>query len=392
MNLNRTHELILDIYDTALNPQSLPQCLDKIADAAGVHGSIIFDWDRDENFDDPKLIAFGHSSLYPRNWMHRYIERHGKHEMQDQERLRELTGHHDRIELIDDTIFAGTPEQLRQFQHVRILERIGLFHRAAGVLNKDNRWISLITFQLKKDRPPLTANEREIIEPLLPHLAKSLSLMKPSHQLAQRNHAFLAALDRLKIGVCVMDRGARVIVENEEFRRQRDDFRVFYWDNHGALRFDRQNDQAKFLQLRENALNHGRYGARPRKEAISSSDESFLCVELVPFERCDEMGSSPVGGFILFSVDTSLPFECNSIAIQRAFGLTKAELELADAIAQGLTNTQIAEQRNRSIQTINSQVKSILAKTDCATRTQFARLMMSFGIDFLLPDDPPFDR
>jgi DNA-binding NarL/FixJ family response regulator len=52
-------------------------------------------------------------------------------------------------------------------------------------------------------------------------------------------------------------------------------------------------------------------------------------------------------------------------------------------VAEGLTNAQIAERRNRSIATINTQVKSILSKTQCLTRTQFVRLMMSFSTDFV---------
>ncbi len=75
-------------------------------------------------------------------------------------------------------------------------------------------------------------------------------------------------------------------------------------------------------------------------------------------------------------------------ANESAYGLTKAELSLTDAIAEGLTNAQIAERHGRAVATINGQVKSVLSKTGCATPTQFVRLLMSFGSDFLTePDD-----
>jgi DNA-binding CsgD family transcriptional regulator len=52
-------------------------------------------------------------------------------------------------------------------------------------------------------------------------------------------------------------------------------------------------------------------------------------------------------------------------------------------VAEGLTNAQIAERRDRSIATINTQVKSILSKTQCLTRAQFVRLVLGFGTNFI---------
>ena len=69
--------------------------------------------------------------------------------------------------------------------------------------------------------------------------------------------------------------------------------------------------------------------------------------------------------------------------MKAAYGLTDTEMSLVDAIADGLTNAQIAEMRNRALPTINAQVKSILSKTQCSTRTQFVRLLTGFGGEYL---------
>lgn len=383
-----SNDLILQIYDAAVDPHTLPDCLERICESVGAQGSIIFDWDREEDFFDPKLVAVSHSNYYPDEAVRRYIEKCGQLEMQDQEQIRAATSSADKVELIDDSVFAGTPEELRALPHVIALEKIGIFHRAAGVLNKDNRWISLFTIQLGSEKPSFTDEQRDVIQPLLPHMAKALSLMKPAQQLRAQNEGFFAAMDRLSVGLCVLDKNGNVITENEEFKRQQNEYRAFYQTQNGELRFQQDGDQLAFTNLKEHALRHGHYGARPRKEAIAATREVHLCIEVVPFEKSDQFGSKAIGGTIVYSTDTSRPLVCNTLPMKHAYQLTDAELDLANAIAEGLTNGQIAERRERSISTVNTQVKSILAKTESATRTQFVRLMMSFGTSFLIDDAP----
>jgi len=220
---------------------------------------------------------------------------------------------------------------------------------------------------------------------ILPHMAKAMDLGRVASQLRAEHHGLLAAMDRLIIGVCVLDTNGNVVVQNEEFRRQIDTFPVLRVAPEGALRFMRAEDQKRFAALKQDALNHGRFGARPRKEAIAADTDTFLCVEVAPLDRCEEIGARMFGGFIVYSTDTSLPVHCNTRPIQAAFGLTDTELALVESIGEGLTNAQIAERRGRAVATIDTQVKSILAKTQCATRTQFVRLMMGFGVDYVSP-------
>lgn len=140
---------------------------------------------------------------------------------------------------------------------------------------------------------------------------------------------------------------------------------------------------SQFETLKAHGNNHGKFGARPRKEAIGLAEEHSLCVEVAPLHRAAEIGSKAFDGFLVCSTDTSLPVECDPAPMQQAFGLTDAELALVKAIGDGLTNPEIAERRGRAVDTINTQVKSILAKTSCANRTQFVRMMTRFGTNYL---------
>ncbi|MGV6803236.1 MAG: helix-turn-helix transcriptional regulator, partial [Ruegeria sp.] len=190
-------------------------------------------------------------------------------------------------------------------------------------------------------------------------------------------------MDRLKVGVCVLDPKGRVVTANSEFHRQRDAHDAFSISTLGELGFSSPDVARVFRELRSHALAHGQHGARPRKEAITVRTGSVLCIEVVPLDRSEEIGSTQFGGCIVYSTDTSQSIDCNTDLIQSRYGLTVAERELLGAISEGLTNSQIAGRRNRAVTTINNQVKSILAKTDCSTRTQLVRTMMCFGVDYL---------
>lgn len=62
-------------------------------------------------------------------------------------------------------------------------------------------------------------------------------------------------------------------------------------------------------------------------------------------------------------------------ARRRLAGLTPREREVADAVADGLTNVEIAQQLFLSLPTVKSHVSSILAKAGADNRVQLALLV-----------------
>ncbi|MCG6904778.1 MAG: helix-turn-helix transcriptional regulator [Rhodobacter sp.] len=382
---NDIRDTVLGIYDTVADPSLWTGVLDRFAAQLNAKGCIVFEWQGFGN--QRKLVAPHFSSYFNRAGLEKYIEKCFEYEARDQDIFEAHSRKSDRIDLIDDSVLADTREDLLLRPNVAVLQKFDILHRAAGLLNKDNTSQSRFSVQLGAGRGRLTPAEHRHLGAILPHIAKALDLGRPARQLAAQHQSILAAMDRLTIGVCVLDPRGLVVVRNQEFQRQSEAYRVFHTAPTGVLQLARADDQKRFEALKSDALNHGKYGARPRKEAISTDADTYLCIEVTPLTKAEEIGSDAFGGFILYSHDTSLPVTCNTRPIQHAFGLTDAETSLVDAISEGLTNAQIAQRRDRAVATINAQVKSILSKTNCATRTQFVRLMMSFGAVYLSDTD-----
>jgi len=378
--LDNLQQEILGIYDTVADNSLWTQTMNRFVERAGARGSIIFEWQ--DNNGERQLTAPLHSATYSREVLDTYLQKCAHLEARDQTVIRHHTGHTDAIELLDETVLASSSDDLSKQEHVQKLKKLGIHRRAAGVLNKDNQWISLFSIQFGADNPNRTEEEKRYLSTLLPHIAKAVDLGLPARRTAAEQ-SLLSVMDKLAIGVCVLDANGQLVHVNEEFRRQKDEYKAFIVSSQGALEMKCDKAKATLASLMSDARCHGQYGARPRKEAIPTSVGSFLCIEVTPLTRSQDIGSKPLDGYVLFSTDTSGPVNCNAAPMKEAFGLTDTELAVVDKIGEGLTNPEIAEQRDRSVATINAQVKSILSKSQCSTRTQFVRQMMRFGGNFL---------
>ena len=62
------------------------------------------------------------------------------------------------------------------------------------------------------------------------------------------------------------------------------------------------------------------------------------------------------------------------------YGFTNAEAEVAQLLVNGLELRQIAKLRAVTLETVRSQVKCILAKSDCRGREQFIRELLQLFI------------
>lgn len=386
--------LILDIYGTTTDHRRWPQVLTRFADLIGARGCIISEI---EGIDNHRQIVTPYvCERYDAAQIQRFLGKHLVEELQDQARYEELSSKGDPVELVDQRTFAG--DDLADYlarPGTKRMQSLGISERAGALLDKDNKLHARFSLHFGEEHPGLTDHIRQNIARLLPHIGKAIEVGRSVRQANTQNLGMLEALDRFRIGVCVLDRHGRVEVANAEFHRQVDAFPLYSIDptyNTLHLRYDQ--DQQRLNALLSNVMEHGNHGARPRKEGMTvgvqpdiavSEEFNGLCLEVVPLHRFDEIGSGTFNGAVIYSLDTTreIPFQLELLI--RQFGLTPAEEDLTAMIGQGLTNNEIADQRGRALNTVNTQVKTLLKKTQCSNRTQLLRLAMSFGSDLMLP-------
>ena len=261
----------------------------------------------------------------------------------------------------------------------------GIYHRAGALLNKYYIRHGRFALQFSRQDGPLSDENRRKAALLLPHVAKALSISRPTLQLERQYNNILGSLDLLQIGVCVLSKSGTVVFTNSEFNRQVETYSVFRLTADRKLELNDSNLRSELTAMRSDMSCHGRCGARPHKEAIITDHDvnaRALCIELCPLSSVDELNDQ-VEGHIIYSLDSAMAVEIDAGMVARAFKLTHAEQEVLDYLSRGLTNAEISDRREKSIETVNSQVKSILAKTNSANRTQLLRLVTSISTNYV---------
>ncbi|MEI2707307.1 MAG: helix-turn-helix transcriptional regulator [Ilumatobacteraceae bacterium] len=71
--------------------------------------------------------------------------------------------------------------------------------------------------------------------------------------------------------------------------------------------------------------------------------------------------------------------------VQEAFGLTPAEVEIVRGITLGLPVRDIAEARGRSAETVRTQLRSILQKTETHSQSELVRVVIGLMDVALIP-------
>jgi DNA-binding CsgD family transcriptional regulator len=373
------NELVLSLYDTVLAPEGWPIVLQRVADFLGGAGAVIFE--RPGRPGGRGVRASYMSAAYSAIALDAYLARFADHELDDQLLFERTSMLSDRVELVSDEAVSRDGAPLSTRPNARFLRAFGLRNRAAALLDKDDPSRDRFSVQFAASRGPVTHAELARASLILPHVAKALAITRPFRELRESRTIALSSLDRLRVGVAITDHGGRPIFENSEFKRIADDCGVIGHDRAGRLALREDRAQARLMGLLGDIDGHGRFGARPRKEAVivdhGNDAVSGLCVEVCPLARADEVSARPINGYLVTCLDTRATFDLDLTAMSRAFQLTNAEERVLGHVTSGHSNAQIAQLSSRSVETVNSQVKALLGKTGCENRAQLVRLAVA---------------
>jgi len=123
---------------------------------------------------------------------------------------------------------------------------------------------------------------------------------------------------------------------------------------------------------------HGHFGARARREAIVielARPGTALFIEICPIETSPSMGTLGQGCRLVTLIDTSRQVNCDTGRLQSFYQLSATEASILELVAEGRTNSEISEIRNRSPDTIKTQMKALMRKTNSQNRTDLVHMI-----------------
>ena len=227
-------QLILDVYDTIVEPTKWTDVLDRLAHIVGASGLIMFNMDSDEAEDTP-LVPTYITSNYDAKMVADYLKTYSRLETADQLVFARYSAAGDEIEAIPDSVLALSPAEQAARPNIQALAGMGIEHRAGALLSKDLPLRNRFSIQFSRHHGPLGPDDAKILGQVLPHMAKACEIALPMRQLERQGELLAESLNRLRLGVCLIRADRSVVAQNEEFRRQLEEIRLFRVTPSGKL-------------------------------------------------------------------------------------------------------------------------------------------------------------
>ena len=231
---------------------------------------------------------------------------------------------------------------------------------------------------------PFGPQEREFMRLLVPHLSRSLGLMHRLNQARYQVESMRAALNRLSVGVFLLNQHMAVIHANttaQQVLARADGLRLDAQQRMTAPGFQQPDGlRLEAWLTRLVALPEQQRGSfSDTFEVARSTPQAKYSVQCCPLEPGDPLAKGEGAHHIVFVTDPQR-LELPAIEqLQRQFGLTPAEARVTRAMAQGSSYSHVAAALGVSKETIRSQIRATYAKTHTGDKASLIRLVLSLG-------------
>lgn len=383
--LARLSELIDEIYKGATEPDCWNAILPKIADWVSARFGLLF-----TPLHTPEKGGFYFNHGIPESVMHLWSTRwQGEDIVANTVVQRGL--------FIEGTVLLGEEvvpfEQMHRTPMYRELNHPNqIDHLLIGNLFDFSSSIGLptaITFYRSIKEGAFTPEERERLLIVMPHISRALGVMTKLREADLRIAASLSALDRIASGVLLFNSQGLVTFANRAARRILEDddgLRLVHRHNSSSLgdlaAGDRNTQDALFRAIEgvisPDILNTGHFSRavpvpRPSGRQAYTLNFSSLAVQ-------NEFGTGTEAPCaIAFLTDSAEPIRVDHELLNKTYGLTQAEIRVAEALTECIANKEIAEKLGLSPSTVRTQLNSIFSKTNVSGRTSLMKLLVSLS-------------
>ncbi|WP_027856782.1 helix-turn-helix transcriptional regulator [Marinobacterium jannaschii] len=367
-------KLLERIYQVILNPDDWEPMVDALNHEIGAYG--INMWVGDRVLMD--LQSFWASDKI-RNSMDAYLHSGfvdaERPLMQTLARITETTGlmeisefqqEHNRISE-DKLDLAALGHWLKQ--------NYGVEERYISALNQHPSYYDCINISFhnanSRKRQQSLATSRFFI----PHLANLIAVSRPFLLLKARFNAVLEVLDRFHVGVFLLNNDGSLISHNQlaqEIASAQNGIRL---DLKQRLVLSHETDNLRLQQTMTELLASPAQHRQVKLSAKKRSIQTPYLLELSPIYHQE----IPLG-LLLIVIDPEDRKVIDTGAFSELFGLTQAEQQICQLLAEGYQARDISDIRHTGLETVRGQIKSIQAKTHTRERSELIRLALSINL------------
>jgi DNA-binding CsgD family transcriptional regulator len=364
-----TLNLVGQIYDAVSEPERWGEFLENLAAAMGANAARMRMLDSSHNCHGV-IAGSGHDATYDQNYSEYYSKVDLWNPILNQQNPGQAFDSH---RLISDKEFAQSEIYNDFFRYY------DMFYGLGGNILKSDHLTGRIGIHRAKSQGPFSKQEVALLKALMPHLMRAYKLDRHFAELHSRLEGVEGALNNSSSPLLLIDECGEVAFLNRRAESLLNEgLGLSLRHNHLQL-----TDSVQQLQL-EKALSqavatgahHGTgFGGALRVTAPDGEHTLNLLITPYPDRRVTGLGLNHRVCAAVFLHQTSALPQLPAELLKGLYGLTQAEVRLAERIAEGLSPAEAAAKFGVSVNTTRTQLRSLFAKTSTQRQSELVRLL-----------------
>ncbi|MCG8437902.1 MAG: helix-turn-helix transcriptional regulator [Pseudomonadales bacterium] len=251
------------------------------------------------------------------------------------------------------------------------------FISAINVYN-DDEWHVGIGLHRSFNATPFSEQDCRTLTLLYPHFNRALRIHREFHRLKTRQQSLHEALSRFMIGLVIVDASGKVTYLNpvaETLMAQHGGLSL----SNGMPKAYYADEDHRLQTIIKRLLKSDRKDTQTRTEALGvHHPDRELNMNIMMAALGHEEGPQP-GSLALYLSDPDSSLNLPASALQSLYDMTPKEANVAIALVNGQSPTQISQLHGVSVDTVRSQLKSIYSKMGVKKQQDVIRVLLSTG-------------
>ena len=357
------------VYAAADEARHWPKTLGALAGALGADGGVLYVVDVPSG-----LTTFWSSAKLDRALLKAIRERYRPLEFLN--RIRTEFG---RDQALTRGRVLADDEYEKSALYTEVLKAARVWHVLGGIVAGDQATVAALGFHRPRDKAAFDEAEIERFRVFAPHVGAADRLRQKIAALELRLGDAAEVLDRLPLGVLLVDGRGRIITMNRIARQivsQNDGLRA---DNARVCRADVAAERDRLAKLIASAANRESVKGAPPGGAVKltrPSGKRALSVLVAPLT-----GTGQAAGLrraaILYVRDSERARRTPLRVLADAYGLTVSEARLLSALMEGKRLEDAASEFRVSVNTVKTHLQNIFRKTDTRRQSELLSLVLT---------------
>ena len=368
--------LINQILATPMAPENWENVLDEFNSVFDLKSSAILSYNETSNLkSNLALSSFLRTKLTPR--ILEYIKSSEDDDIEAHKALMQMPSQ----------IFYTEEEVLRKSLNVQkngsssymrnFIFNLGITDRLACKLNSSGPWADCFIVHTENLRQTNYVASDTSISLVMPIISGALSLGRYFQALRSKYQAVLTVLDGLGLGIFIIHPNGDVIEHNSEAQRILDLDDGLCLSNSRELKAKSYDKNAELNHVIQNALScfHGNHQKSSNLVSINRPSKEYdYLVSVKPlFDNLAELEANLMCAFVIV-IDPSRENSLSAEGLKVLGQLSTAETDIVDLLIKGLRPADVAQQRDVSINTVKTQLKTISRKLNCSSQSDLIRV------------------